>query len=115
MREIVTGEHRVVNAQTGGEKGQKLARFDLLPWDSLWTVAELYGVGAKKYEERNWERGHDWSLSIAALGRHYALFAAGEDLDPETGLPHMAAVAYHALALLRFMEQHRDLDDRPTT
>lgn len=116
MREIVTGEQRVVNAQTGGEKGQKLARFDLLPWDSLWTVAELYGHAAQtKYDDRNWERGYEWSLSIGALGRHYAQFAAGEDLDAETGLPHMAAVAFHALALLRFMQAHRDLDDRPTT
>ena len=107
------GEQRITNTQTGGAKGRKLARFDLLPWDALWTVAELYGQGATKYEPRNWERGYDWSLSIGALGRHYAQFAAGQDLDEETGLPHMAAVAFHALALLRFMQAHRDLDDRP--
>jgi len=97
---------------TGGQKGQKLARFDLIPWDALWEVAELYGKGALKYDDRNWEKGYEWSLSLGALGRHLALFMSGEDFDPETGSPHMAAVAFHALAILRFMKEHPEFDDR---
>ncbi len=105
-------EVRVVNETTGGEKGQKLARFDLLPWDALTMVAEHFGIGARKYEDRNWERGYSWSLSLGALGRHFAAFMSGEDIDPETQSPHMAAVAFHALAVLRFMVAHPELDDR---
>lgn len=29
-------------------------------------------------------------------------------------MPHMAAVAWHAFALLEFMETHRDFDNRPS-
>ena len=107
-------EHRVVNTDTGGEKGAKLARFDLIPADPLRQVAEHYGRGAEKYADRNWERGYDWSLSFAALQRHAWEFWNGEDIDEETGSHHLAAVVFHALALLTFADTHPDGDDRPT-
>lgn len=107
------GETRVTNATTGGEKGSKLARYDLLPAEPLRQVAEHYGRGAAKYADRNWERGYDWSLSFAALQRHAWQFWGGEDLDPETRSHHMAAVVFHALALMEFSAAHPELDDRP--
>lgn len=109
---VAVKEVRVRNTATGGEKGSKEARFDLLPWDVLQQDAVLYGRGAAKYEARNWERGFDYSLSIAALGRHFAAWVEGEDLDPETGLSHLLAVRFHAAALLRFTTEHPELDDR---
>lgn len=105
-------EVRVVDATTGGEKGAKLARFDLLPAKPLWELAEHYGRGARKYADRNWERGYKWSLSFAAMMRHSWAFWRGEDIDPETGSPHIVAVAWHALALREFMVTHPELDDR---
>lgn len=108
-------EVRITNATTGGEKGQKLARFDLLPAGPLNLLATHYGIGSAKYQDRNWERGVNWSLNFAALQRHAWAFWAGEDIDPETSSPHMAAVAWHAFALLEFADTHPELDDRPTT
>lgn len=102
-----------VTSSTGGEKGTKLARYDLLPPEALKAVAELYGRGAEKYEAHNWRKGYDWSLSFAAMQRHAWQFWNGEDYDGETGAPHMASVAFHALALITFMEEQRDYDDRP--
>lgn len=105
-------EVRVVNEKTGGAKGSKLARFDLIPAEALRKVAVHYGIGAAKYQPWNWRRGYDWSLSLAALERHLNAFKAREDIDEETNSPHMAAVAFHALALLTFMDEHPELDDR---
>lgn len=99
---------------TGGEKGSKLARYDLLPPEALKAVAELYGRGAEKYEAHNWRKGYDWSLSFAAMQRHAWQFWNGEDFDDETGAPHMASVAFHALALITFMAEQREYDDRPS-
>lgn len=107
-------EQRIVNATTGGEKGQKLARFDLIPVGPLTQVATHYGVGAEKYADRNWERGVDWSLNYAAMQRHANAFWSGEDRDPETGTPHLAAVVFHAFALMEYAATHPELDDRPT-
>jgi len=99
-------------SSTGGEKGTKDERYDLIPVEALAAVARHYGVGAKKYAAHNWRRGYEWSKSYAALQRHTAAFWSGEDTDEETNSPHMAAVAFHALALLTFMEEQRDFDDR---
>lgn len=105
-------EKRIVNAKTGGEKGSKDERFDLLPYEQLAEVARHFGKGAEKYADHNWKRGFAWSLAEGALMRHFAAFMEGEEIDEETGSHHMAAVAFHALALLYFKEHHRDLDDR---
>lgn len=114
--EVIPGppyEVRVTNPETGGAKGQKLARFDLIPPGPLWEVAELYGKGAEKYEDRNWEKGYAWSLSYAAMQRHANLFWAGNDEDEETGAHHLASVIFHAMALIQFGYDYPELDDRP--
>jgi hypothetical protein len=106
-------ERRVTDPETGGEKGTKLARYDLIPAGPLLQLAEHYGIGAAKYEPNNWRRGYAWSLSFAALQRHAWAFWNGEDNDPETQSHHMAAVAFHAFALIEFGGTDTGTDDRP--
>ena len=107
-----SSEVRVVNESTGGEKGQKLERFDLIPARPMEAVARHYGIGARKYDDDNWRRGYNWRLSLGALERHLYRIKQGEDIDEETGSPHAAAIVFHALALLEFAETHPELDDR---
>lgn len=113
-----TDEVRITSA-TGGSKGSKIARFDLIPTGPLWELAEHYGKGAQKYKrvngKDNWRNGYDWSLSYAALQRHANAFWNGEDIDPENGSKHIIAAAWHCLALAHFMgdETLREMfDDR---
>jgi hypothetical protein len=106
-------EIRHTDPTTGGQKGVKLARFSLVPWDAVWKVAEHFGVGARKYEDRNWERGYAWHLSYDALMRHLTAWWHGEDRDLETGSLHITAVAWHALVLLAFHLRGAGTDDRP--
>jgi dATP/dGTP diphosphohydrolase/uncharacterized protein DUF4406 len=108
-------EVRVIDPETGGAKGSKLARFDLLPPDAMWAVAEHFGRGAMKYSDRNWESGYRWGLSYAALQRHLTEFWAGEDIDTETGGFHLAAAAVHCLFLLTFQIRGAGTDDRTKT
>jgi len=102
-------------SSTGGEKGMKDERHSLIPTEALAQVARHYGIGARKYADHNWRRGYEWSKSYDALQRHAQAFWGGEDIDEETGSPHMAAVAFHALTLLVFMQEQRDFDDRYST
>jgi hypothetical protein len=104
-------ETRVVDPISGGQKGAKLARFSLIPPEFLWELAEHYGRGAKKYDDRNWERGYKWSLTLDALGRHLTQWLMGEDRDPETGGHHLIAVAWHAIALFIFQKRKLGTDD----
>lgn len=107
-------EWRSVNEETGGEKGMKSARTDLLPPRALLEIAEQFGHGASKYADRNWERGYEWSKSYAALMRHLLAWWAGEDLDEE-GRPHLAAAGFHVLALIEFTFTHPEMDNRPSS
>ncbi|AOQ28321.1 hypothetical protein SEA_LUCY_47 [Arthrobacter phage Lucy] len=105
------GEVRSVSS-TGAEKGVKEARFDLIPVGPLEQLAIHFGRGAQKYEPHNWRKGYELSKGYAALQRHANAWWAGEDLDPEMGTSHLAAVAFHALALLELSETHPEMDDR---
>ncbi len=105
-------EKRIVNDKTGGEKGAKPERYDLIPWGPMAEVARLYGKGAEKYTDHNYRRGYDWSLSFAAMMRHATQFWNGEDYDEESGCHHLASVVFHAMALIEFGKTHPELDDR---
>jgi len=110
-------ETTVVDPETGGAKGQKLARFDMIPPDVLWELAEHYGKGEAKYPSDenglpNWERGYSWRLSTAALMRHLCAFLKGEDTDTETGSSHLIAVIWHAMALRYFQIHGKGKDYR---
>lgn len=108
-----TADEVRITGSTGAQKGSKLARFDLIPAGPLTALAEHYGRGAAKYAARNWELGTDWHLNFAAMMRHAWQFWGGEDIDSETGSPHVISVAWHAFALAEFMRTHPELDTRP--
>lgn len=105
------GEVRTTSA-TGGQKGVKPQRYDLIPIDPLNLLAELYGNGAAKYAAHNWRKGYEWSNSYAAAQRHMTAFWNGEDMDPEMGLPHVTSAAFHMFALAQFMQDFPEFDDR---
>lgn len=99
---------------TGGRKETKLARFDLLPPDILWELAEHYGKGSIKYGERNMEKGYPWSKTYAACHRHLNAFWRGEDVDAETGSLHLIAAAWHCFTMAWFLRHGAGTDDRPS-
>jgi hypothetical protein len=105
-------EQIVTDPNSGGKKGTKPERYDLLPWDVLDEVARLYEFGTHKYDDHNWRKGFKWSLSFAALMRHARAFWEGEDTDPETQCHHLASVVFHALALMWFQAHEKGTDDR---
>lgn len=104
-------EVRIVDSETGGEKGQKLARFSLIPSDWLWALAEHYGVGALKYAPDNWRKGYCWRLSLDAHDRHLMLWRMGMDVDTETGSHHLISAAWHLIALWWFQQHGKGTDD----
>ncbi len=107
-----SGEVRVKDPVTGGEKGSKLARYDLIPAGPLKELAEHYGKGASKYEDNNWRKGYDWGLSFASAMRHLWEFWGGKDYDPETCTKSAVCAAWHCFTLAEFMDTHKEGDSR---
>jgi hypothetical protein len=85
----------------------------LVPPDAIKAMAKVLDFGATRYSERNWEKGANYSVPYASLMRHLLAFWEGEDNDPESNLPHLYHVLMNAAMLVRYFEQHKDLDDRP--
>lgn len=118
-KQYLNTELRIVDPKTGGEKGQKTARFDMIPSDVLWELAEHYGKGELKYTSQdngaaNWQLGYNWRLSTAALQRHLHQFLMGNDYDEETESSHLIALIWHAVALRWFQLHEKGTDYRQT-
>lgn len=116
-------EIRVTDPDTGGQKGQKVIRFDLIPSWCLLELAKLYGIGARKYTDDNWRKGYSWRLSFGALCRHIWAFWTGESYDnckpkcpkdctDHTGCHHLACAAWHCFTLMWFDKNKKGTDDR---
>lgn len=86
----------------------------LVPPPALLALADVMGLGAKKYGPYNW-REHTVSSSVyqAAALRHLMAWWDGQDADPESGQSHLA----HAMACMAIVidaRTHGRLnDDRP--
>lgn len=88
-------------------------RMDLIPPEVMLALGAVLAVGAKKYSGRNWELGCDWGRIDAALKRHLIAWEAGQDCDPETGLPHLWQVLTNAAFLVTYAARAVGTDDRP--
>lgn len=87
-------------------------RMDLIPPEAMLALGAVLEVGARKYSGRNWELGFEWGRSDAALKRHLTAWEAGQDNDPETGLPHLWHVLANAAFLVTFAAREIGTDDR---
>ena len=85
---------------------------DLLETAYLEEVAKVLAFGAEKYERHNWRRGISVTRNLAAALRHVFRVLRGEDIDPESGLHHLA----HAGCCLMFawwtLAEKPEFDDR---
>jgi hypothetical protein len=96
----------------GDHKDTDKIRFDLIPSQVLWEVAEVLTYGLKKYEDRNWERGIAWNRIFGSVQRHLWAFWSGEDKDKESGLSHLAHAIVNCMFLLEYEKTHPELDNR---
>ena len=96
-----------------GRKNKGDVQLHAIPWEALQELGKAYAMGGDKYDDYNFRKGFDWSLSYDAMQRHAGAFWNREDDDTESGLHHMAHAAWHALTLLFFSLTDRGVHDRP--
>ncbi len=88
-------------------------RMELIPPEIKVALGTILGFGATKYDDRNWEKGMDWSRCYGALERHMTAWWSGENSDAETGESHL----WHALCCISFLVAYErrgvGKDDRP--
>lgn len=102
------------STQTGGIKHDTdKPRTDLLPVRPLQDIAEVLTHGAKRYGDRNWEKGLDWSRPYGAALRHLFAWWGGKNTDADSGKPHLACAATEILFLMEYAHSWAGYDDRP--
>jgi hypothetical protein len=98
--------------QSGRKDDDSKPMMALLDPYAMEQLSLVLTFGAKKYASWNWAGGITYSRLLSAALRHIFAFLKREEVDPESGLPHLA----HALCCLMFclsMTKRRpDLDDR---
>jgi len=86
----------------------------LVPSSFTHQVAEVLRHGAAKYGEWNWRRkAPAMSAYRSACQRHLDAWFDGEDIDPESGLPHLAHAASTLAVILDAIANGSVIDDRP--
>lgn len=90
-------------------------RVDLLPPAALVGVAEIFGYGAKKYGERNWQKGVLNSKLLGSTLRHIFAHMGGETVDKESGLPHLNHALCDLMMIVDNMVNRPEMDDRLIT
>ena len=84
----------------------------LINREALIREAEVLAFGAKKYAEWNWAKGLSRTdVARAAIGHIYA-WLDQEDIDPESGLNHIAHARCELGFLLEFIGRGTGIDDR---
>lgn len=87
-------------------------RYDLIPKDALDELTKVYTMGAKKYDDRNWEKGMSWGRIFAAIMRHLWAMWGGEDRDKESGLLHVTHAAWGCFSLASYQIRKIGKDTR---
>lgn len=88
--------------------------YHLVPWDAMDEIVAVLRFGAMKYGERNWEQGGHWHRDFAACLRHLTKWFMGEDVDPESGLSHLAHAGCCILFMLAYVLRKIGIDNRPS-
>lgn len=89
-------------------------RYDLLPPRAIRRLAEHYQNGARKYGDRNWEKGIPLSRMMDSALRH--MFKALQGLCEED---HLTAAVWNLLGIVEILERidegilPKELNDLP--
>ena len=84
-------------------------RCDLLPACAILRVAQHFEAGAKKYEDRNWEKGIPVGSFIDSAIRHLMKY-----LDGQADEDHLCAAGWNILCAMWTEEKRPDLINIPT-
>lgn len=85
----------------------------LIPPYAMEQTAWVHKLGSEKYGPFNWrETGVCATTYVAAIMRHLNAWRDGEDLDPESGISHIAHIACSCNILLDAQHCNTLQDDR---
>lgn len=95
--------------------GEAKPKISSTPTIGIREMGKVFELGAKKYGRYNW-RLHQVSATVYydAAWRHLSAWFDGEDIDPESGVSHLAHVMA-CMTILMDAQHHEMLNDNRET
>jgi hypothetical protein len=120
---ITQGNNHIMENTNNAKQAEQLVsvkndqgkpRYDLLPVAPMREMAEVLEFGSRKYDANNWRSANPVPLSrhYAAVQRHLNQWWSGEDIDPESGMRHLAHAATTLLFIMELSKSRPQADDR---
>ncbi len=116
MKDVVikdSGRRQEFNTGSRRDTRDGKGRFDLLMPNAIFLIARQLEEGAKKYGDRNWEKGQPVSRYLDSALRHLFKYMAGHKDER-----HDVAAAWNLLAMIETIHKieegtlPKELDDR---
>ena len=104
-----SGTRREFESGAVRDMAEGKGRCDLLPMCALLRLARHYEQGAKKYADRNWEKGIPVSVMIDSALRHVFKY-----MDGWTDEDHLCAAAWNILGAMWMEEKQPGMMDIPS-
>ena len=104
-----SGDRREFDSGAVRDMAEGKGRCDLLPACAVLRLARHFENGAKKYTDRNWEKGIPIHSFIDSAIRHLMKYLDGQDDED-----HLCAAAWNCMCAMWTEEKKPELQDIPT-
>src|SRR6185295_6841615 len=99
-------------AQEEAAKEGKAMRFNkgkpewsLVDFQAFIPMVRVLEFGAQKYARDNWKNGLDMDQILDSMLRHIFAIIDGQDIDPESGLPHIGHIQCNTMFYAHFRKK----------
>lgn len=103
---------RKTNKVGGYRNNSGKLRWSLVDFEALEDMVRALEHGEKEYGEDNWKKGLKTHEIFESLMRHLIAYIGGEDIDPESGLPHTGHILSNAMFLAYMHKFKPEFDTR---
>jgi len=100
-----------MSKELGSRFNEGKHKWGLVDFEAFQGMVKVLEFGAEKYDAFNWRKGLKVVGICESMLRHTFAYLNGEDIDPESGLPHVAHIQCNAMFLGR-MDMEPEMDDR---
>lgn len=110
------GSYRILTTDQDEDKALRYnegkPQWSLVDFESLEDMVKVLEFGAKKYSRDNWKKGLYTVEICESLLRHVFKYLSGEDIDPESGEPHIGSIQANSM-FLGYMDKNKpEFDNR---
>lgn len=102
----------VIKSNGASHKSEGKPAINIIDPGFLIDIAKVMSMGEAKYGKANWMGGGSYESWVASALRHIEAFNRGENLDQESGLPHLAHAAVNCLMIEGWRRNSVGQDDR---